>query len=88
MRLKSCVPKSTTTVFFLTLSGKLTITQGLSLERAAVPPVPDVKVDLAVDVSAGVTVDVAFGVDAAGEVTVGLGAVIAETRGHCFRRHC
>ena len=43
MRLESCVPKSTTTVFFLTLSGKLTITQGLSLERAAVPPVPDVK---------------------------------------------
>ena len=36
--------------------------------------------DLAVDVSADVTVDVAFGVDAAGEVTVGLGAVTAETR--------
>ena len=43
--------------------------------------------DLAVDVSADVTVDVAFGVGAGGEITVGLGAVTAETRGHCFRCH-
>ena len=32
-----CVPNSTTTVFFLTLSGKLAITQVLSLERAEAP---------------------------------------------------
>ena len=34
---ESCVPKSTITVFFLTLSGKLAITQVLSLERAEAP---------------------------------------------------
>ena len=34
---ESCVPRSTITVFFLTLSGKLAITQVLSLERAEAP---------------------------------------------------